>query len=405
MKSEITDKITSEDYRKIQSMVLHTFNGSKLHPDVHLQEDGTYRVDGISHLSSDKILKARTHCCLSILQEAINTEWNITKEKNHHKELVRSVNVIQPNDEYVYDISMGGLNHTFFANNILVHNTDSVYFSVAHYCKEIGEPFNVTKEEVVDMYIKIGDEMGATFPKFMDDKFNTGLEKGAIVGADLEMVGSRGIFMKKKRYAILKYWEDGFRLDKDGPGKIKAMGIEIKRSDTPKYIQDFLEGTLTALLVGENESQLRTRVREFKKEFSTKPSFEKGSPKTVKKYSEKEEEYKITGKCSTGHVLAAIQWNRLRTIHDDQSVPEATDGTKVVVCKLKTNPMGIKTIGYPIECKDYLPQWFLDLPFDDEGMEQSVLTKKLGNIFGLLDMDIAIEEKSTLAMDNGFFEW
>lgn len=288
---------------------------------------------------------------------------------------------------------------------VIYGDTDSVYFSVAHYCKEIGEPFELTKEEVIDMYIKIGDDMGATFPKFMDDKFNTGLEKGAIVGADLEMVGSRGIFLKKKRYAILKFWEDGFRLDKDGPGKIKAMGIEIKRSDTPKYIQNFLEETLTALLVGEKEEELRARVRAFKKIFKDKPSKDKGSPKTVKKYSEKEEEYKNTGKCSTGHVLAAIQWNRLRELNGDKSVPEATDGTKVIVCKLKTNPLGIKNIGFPMECGEYLPEWFTDLPFDDEGMEQSVLTKKLGNIFGILDMDLAIEEKSSLELNNGFFEW
>ncbi|MHC1859218.1 hypothetical protein LC162_24725, partial [Escherichia coli] len=105
------------------------------------------------------------------------------------------------------------------------------YFSVAHYFKEQNIPFDLTKEEVVDMYVKIGDEVGESFPEFMDEKFNTGIEKGRIVGADLEMVGSRGLFLKKKRYAILKYWEDGFRKDIDGqPGEIKAMGLEIKRS-------------------------------------------------------------------------------------------------------------------------------------------------------------------------------
>lgn len=289
---------------------------------------------------------------------------------------------------------------------VVYGDTDSVYFSVAHYMKEIGQPFELSKEEVVDLYVKIGDEVGASFPEFMDDTFNTGIDNGKIVGADLEMVGSRGLFLKKKRYAILKYWEDGFRKDEgDSPGEIKAMGLEIKRSDTPKYIQDFLQETLIALLVGEDEEQLRTRVRAFKTIFKDKPVQQKGQPRTVKNYSNLEEEYKKTGKLSVSHVLAAIQWNKLRDIYEDQSVPEATDGTKVIVCKLKPNPMGIKAVGYPIDCAEYLPEWFLDLPFDDDEMEKSVLTKKLGNIFGILNMDIAINEKSTLEMNTGFFSW
>lgn len=289
---------------------------------------------------------------------------------------------------------------------VVYGDTDSVYFSVAHYMKEQGIPFDLSREEVVDLYVKIGDEMGETFYEFMDESFNTGVEKGKLVGADLEMVGSRGLFLKKKRYAILKYWEDGFRKDEgDSPGEIKAMGLEIKRSDTPKYIQDFLQSTLIALLIGESEEQLRTRVREFKRLFKDKPAHEKGAPRTVKKYSVLEEEYNLTGKCGVSHVLAAIQWNRLCDIYEDKSVPEATDGTKVIVCDLKPNPTGILKVGYPIDCVEYLPEWFMDLPFDDEKMEQSILTKKLGNIFGILDMDIGINEKSTLELNNGFFSW
>ena len=304
----------------------------------------------------------------------------------------------------INEITTGVYNHQ--GGVVIYGDTDSVYFSVAHYFKEQNIPFDLTKEEVVDMYVKIGDEVGESFPEFMDEKFNTGIEKGRIVGADLEMVGSRGLFLKKKRYAILKYWEDGFRKDIDGqPGEIKAMGLEIKRSDTPKYIQNFLQETLIALLVGEDEVQLKQRVRDFKSVFKDMPVHLKGSPRTVKNYTNLEAEYATTGKCKVGHVLAGIQWNRLRDAFEDKSVPEVTDGTKVIVCNLKDNPMGIKAVGYPIDCAEYLPEWFLELPFDEEKMEEIVLTKKLDNIFGILDMDIGIHEKSTAALNNGFFTW
>lgn len=304
----------------------------------------------------------------------------------------------------INEITTGVYNHQ--GGSVIYGDTDSVYFSVTHYLKEQGIPYNLSKEEIVDMYIKIGDEVGESFPSFMNEMFNTGIEKGKIVGADLEMVGSRGLFLKKKRYAILKYWEDGFRKDVDGkPGEIKAMGLEIKRSDTPKYIQNFLEETLIALLVGESEAQLKQRVRDFKEVFKDMPVHEKGSPKTVKNYTNLEAEYEVSGKCKVGHVLAGIQWNRLREVYDDKTVPEVTDGTKVIVCNLKDNPMGIKAVGYPIDCVEYLPEWFLELPFDTEKMEEIVLTKKLENIFGILDMDIGIHEKSTAAVNNGFFTW
>lgn len=406
MKSEQTDIVTSEDRRRIQSMVLHQYTKgrSKLHPDVVFSSEA-YRIDGISHLSQEVISKVKTQCCAILLKEIINTEWNIDKSSTFRKELVTKVEKIASTEDYVYDISMGGLNHYFFANNILVHNTDSVYFSVAQYYKDQNLDFDFTKDEVVDLYIKIGDTVGESFPDFMNEAFNTGIENGKVVGADLEMVGSRGLFLKKKRYAILKYWEDGFRKDEDGsPGEIKAMGLEIKRSDTPKYIQSFLEDTLISLLVGDDESKIRDKVRTFKKEFKGKPSIDKGSPKTIKKLSHHTEIYDKTGKCSVGHVMAAIQWNRLRAAHEDMSVPEAVDGSKMIVCKLKNNPYGIKNIGYPLECKDYLPDWFLELPFDDAEMEAAVLTKKLENIFGILDMNISIHESSDI-IDNDFFSW
>lgn len=404
MQKDITNVVQKEDVRRIQSMVIHRYrNSTVLHPDVHYEE-GKYRVDGISHLDNRTIQGIQTKCTALLLREIINTEWNEDSNRSPvRRERIVSIENVGTNDEFVYDIGMGGLNHYFFADNILVHNTDSVYFSVAQHYKDSNLDFDFTKDEVVDLYIAIGDTVGESFPQFMHDTFNTGIEKGKIVGADLEMVGSRGLFLKKKRYAILKYWEDGFRKDVDGsPGEIKAMGLEIKRSDTPKYIQSFLEETLMALLVGETESQIRTIVKNFKKEFKTKPSIDKGSPKTIKKLTFYTEIYASTGKCKVGHVLAAIQWNRLREANEDMTVPEAVDGSKMIVCKLKNNAYGIKTIGYPLECKDYLPEWFLELPFDDDEMEKAVLTKKLENIFGILDMDIAIYETSSMA-DNPFF--
>lgn len=411
MKSETTNIVSNEDYRKVQSMILHMFNKTKLHPEVQFNiSKNEYNILGISHLDIPTINKLKMKCYADLFREIITTEWNIDQITiPYTKEKVISVQELDKTDEYVYDISMGGLNHLFFANQILVHNTDSVYFSVQHMMEQNGLEYTYDKDQTIELYNEIGNQVGATFPEFMNKSFNTGIEKGKIVGADLEMVGSRGLFLKKKRYAILKYYDDGVRLDGKNEkgeivhGKLKNMGLEIKRSDTSKFIQIFLEETLMALLTGASEDELRKKILDFKAVFNKMKSYEKGSPKTVKNYTNLYKIYQKTGKCHVGHVQAAIEWNTLRYINEDQSVPEATDGTKVMVCKLKKNPMGIKTIGYPIECMNYLPEWFLELPFDDVEMEKTVVNKKLSNIFGILNMDIAIDVDSRLYHSNNSF--
>lgn len=288
-------------------------------------------------------------------------------------------------------------------------DTDSVYFSAPAHLKAMGDDTVISKDDLISLYQLIGANVDRTFPLFMNDTFNTGLENGKIIAADLEMIGTRGLFLKKKRYGILKYWEDGFRLDTNGkPGKLKAMGIEIKRSDTPKYIQEHLQEVFTDLLVGSNESDLKVKIMQFKKDFKNMDPWRKGSPKTVKNLTNRTAEWKQTGKCKVGHVLASINWNVLRDMNNDNESPEITDGTKITVCKLKNSPdlVGVDSVAFPTELIDRLPKWFIDLPFDEDGMEAGVLTKKLDNLFGILDMDLGIHENPNSAANNtDLFSW
>jgi hypothetical protein len=78
------------------------------------------------------------------------------------------------------------------------------------------------------------------------------------------------------------------------------------------------------------------------------------------------------------------------------------DGAKVVVCRLKNNPMGYTSIAYPTD-ELKIPQWFKELPFDDEGMESAVLDKKIQNVLGVLGWDLSRANDNEV-MDN-FFEF
>ncbi len=65
------------------------------------------------------------------------------------------------------------------------------------------------------------------------------------------------MFITKKRYAVLYYDKEGKRADVEGKdGKMKAMGLDLKRSDTPVFVQDFLSDLLYMVLQGKDEKEV-----------------------------------------------------------------------------------------------------------------------------------------------------
>jgi len=210
------------------------------------------------------------------------------------------------------------------------------------------------------------------------------------------------LFIKKKRYGVLIYDMEGERLDVDGkPGKVKAMGLDLKRSDTPKSVQDFLSHLLTTVLTGSSRDDVIGTIKEFKKEFKQRPAWEKGTPKRVNNLTTYTKKYEKTGKCGVGHVMAAINWNRLRKMNGDNYSTAISDGQKVIVCKLKSNPLNITSIAYPTD-ESKLPEWFKELPFDQKLMEDTIVTQKVENLLGVLDWDLKIQASNTNAFADMF---
>lgn len=314
---------------------------------------------------------------------------------------VAKIECIGEVDDYVYDISVKNQDPYFFGNDVLLHNTDSGYFSAYPVMKDQPEfkDFDWSKENVTQLYDSIGDMTNASFPEFMKQAFNCPEDNGAIIKAARELCASKGLFITKKRYAVLIYDKEGKRKDSNGkPGEIKAMGLDLKRSDTPKVVQDFLSEVLTSVLTGSTEQQILDQILEFRKDFRKWPGWLKGSPKRANKItyyegilnSQTKVDWKggeSVKKSLPGHVLASINWNRLKRIHGDHYSMPIQDGFKVIVCKLKSNPSGITSVAYPVDEMN-LPDWFKKLPFDDEAMEAALIDKKVKNLLGVLNWDL-----------------
>jgi DNA polymerase elongation subunit (family B) len=295
----------------------------------------------------------------------------------------------------VNEMFTGEYNH--IGETIIYGDTDSCYFSAYPiYKQQISRnEIEWTRDKIIELYDTVADEVNNTFPGFMNQAFNCPTNYGEIIKAGREVVASKGLFITKKRYAVLIYDKEGKRKDLNGElGEIKAMGLDLKRSDTPEFMQKFLEQILLMVLNGQDKQDVIDAINEFRTAFKERPGWEKGTPKRVNNLTKHTEVFAKTGKCGVGHAMAAINWNRFKKAHSDQRSMDITDGMKVIVCKLKSNPMGITSIAYPTD-ELRLPEWFKELSFDNAAMEATIIDNKVDNLIGVLDWDISASDQKT----------
>jgi DNA polymerase elongation subunit (family B) len=293
-------------------------------------------------------------------------------------------------DAYVNECITGRYDHV--GECIIYGDTDSCYFSAWPVLKKEVEEGRMewSKETCIALYDGIAEQVNQSFPGFMERAFHVPREIGSVIRGGREVVASRGLFITKKRYAVMIIDKEGRRIDVNGkPGKVKAMGLDLKRSDTPKIIQDFLSDVLNDVLTGNQRDSVVDKIKKFKLEFKERPGWEKGSPKRVNNLTKFQKEEERLGRANMpGHVRAALNWNSMRKMNSDNYSMQIVDGMKTIVCKLKPNVLNWTSIGYPTD-ELHLPAWFRELPFDDSEMEATVIDSKLDNLLGVLEWDLA----------------
>jgi len=267
-------------------------------------------------------------------------------------------------------------------------DTDSCYFSAYPTLKGEIDAGNIPwdKDNVITLYDQVCEAANTTFPGFMLEAFHCPKSRSDVIAAAREIVAQSGLYITKKRYAALVYDIEGFRSDEDGkPGKVKAMGLDLRRSDTPVFMQQFLSEILLMVLTDVPQEDILERITVFRKEFDDRPGWEKGSPKRANKVGHYRRLEEKQGKANMpGHVRASINWNTLRRMNGDKYSQEVVDGMKVIVCKLKPNPLGYTSVAYPTD-ELRIPDWFKELPFDDSLMAETIIDNKLDNLIGVLN--------------------
>ena len=280
----------------------------------------------------------------------------------------------------------GTYDHT--GDAVIYGDTDSVYFSAWPILKDDVESGKVPwdTEKAISLYDQVSEAVDSTFVDMMGKAFHCPKSRSDVIAAGREIVAQSGLYITKKRYAALVVDNEGFRTDVDGkPGKVKAMGLDLRRSDTPVFMQEFLSELLLMVLTDKPREDVLERITVFRKEFSARPGWEKGSPKRANKVGHYRRLEEKQGKANMpGHVRASINWNTLKRMNGDKYSEEIVDGMKVIVCKLKQNPLGYTSVAYPTD-QMRLPEWFKELPFDDSAMAETIIDNKLDNLIGVLN--------------------
>jgi DNA polymerase elongation subunit (family B) len=313
------------------------------------------------------------------------------------------------------ELMVGKYDH--YGEAIVYGDTDSCYFSAYSILREEIERGEIiwTKESIIELYNDLAKAVSATFPDFLLSKLNVPIKRSnGVIASSRETVSETGIWIVKKRYACLMYDKDGIRLDVGGkPGKVKAMGLDLKRADTPKFVQTFLSDILIDTLTDKGESAVIEKIRIFKEQFEGMKPWKQGTPRAVNKLTHYRDKIEAAGFQKLkgidpgnlhvpGHVSASLAWNRLKEMHMDQHAMKIIDGQKIIVCRLKeTSENRLSSIAYPVD-ESHLPDWFLNLPFDTEGMQAGVVDQKVKNLLGVLNWDLSRTNKEQAHLETLF---
>jgi len=161
------------------------------------------------------------------------TMTNKTQRKNPIA--VKKIYEIQYNG-YVYDLTTE--NHHFAAGvgNMIVHNTDSVFFTFNLENPNTGE--KIVGKPALEMTIEIAQDAADLCTQFLKPPMELTYEKTLMPF----------VLLSKKRYVGMLYETD------PNKGKLKYMGLSLKRRDSCDYLKD-VYGQILNILMKENSVQ------------------------------------------------------------------------------------------------------------------------------------------------------
>ena len=147
-------------------------------------------------------------------------------------DVVRDIETLSGYCGYVYDLTTE--NHHFAAGvgSMIVHNTDSVFFIFNLTDKETGA--KIVGKDALEITIELAQEAAHYSSMFLKPPMNLAYEKTLMPFA----------LLSKKRYVGILYEDD------PDHGKLKYMGLSLKRRDSCDYLKDTYGQIINIIMSG-----------------------------------------------------------------------------------------------------------------------------------------------------------
>lgn len=246
-------------------------------------------------------------------------------------------------------------------------------------------------QELVDISDGIGEMVNDSFADWAMHAFNAPADRVIELQTEREIVSDVSLFLSKKRYILHVVNDEGKWVD-----KLKIMGVEIKKSDTPEYVKVMLEDLVKMILNGNTNKELTDRIKYHKEEYKNQPLADIARPMSVKGLKKYTDMYEATGseKGFPYNVRAALFYNSLCGPTDKQIVP----GDKIGIVYIK-HPRS-KYIAFPIDTNT-LPSFVTDLTVDYE-TQWSKAYKKVVSYMSAMGWDFKSKKEANRKKLFGF---
>jgi DNA polymerase elongation subunit (family B) len=221
---------------------------------------------------------------------------------------------------------------------VIAVDTDSVYLNIDDIITQIQQKTNIT--DLTDFVDKICEQkIQPELKKEMDILTKTLNCSENKIFFKREAIASAGMFIAKKRYALLVQDLEGIRFEEP---KLKIMGLETARSSTPAIVRKKLKDCIKIILTKTPE-ELRQYVNEFYDEFMVLPISDVAAPRGVKginKYSDNTKIYQTGTPIATKAALLYNSYSKKIGIDKQYAAIKENDKMKFVFVKVP-NPYGM----------------------------------------------------------------
>jgi hypothetical protein len=300
-------------------------------------------VEELHQLRSDYAHKEKIHSNTQhVLKVLLNSTYGCFSSKYFHYFDLESASAITSTGQLVVLHMCNKLeeilqkNFPFSGKYVVAADTDSTYLSLDNIVDTIMVDHDF--DTILESLTKFCDEY---LSQYLDVEFEKLMNRQNVLDrtykAGREVIGSPGIFVKKKKYAIRVYNNEGVKLTKP---KMKAMGLELIKSSTPEVCRNWLS-TSVDLIMDNNIDELKKFVKEKRKKFKTLTIEELTSPRSINELNKwiMPDITAFGGKrtiLKSGcpiHVRAAISFNTL--LGNEDTLNQITEGDKITFCYLK----------------------------------------------------------------------